>query len=322
MSILNTQFPILNPARTRALWCVLALAGMAAAAGRDSAAAAVPAAAPRPDSALKAAAVNVAAGDTLIGPLPKIVTAAGGPYLVLGDIIVPMGQTVIIEPGTVLLFASFTGLKVQGTLLARGEGDRPIVFTSVNDQAHNPQSTLKAAPYDWNGIQITEDGIGSHLAFCAIRYSVYGLASMTRYIRIGPSLFQFNGRANLTIEGVEHQVGDTAYEYNMTAPRPQGGDSLTILPDPKARTRAIVRYSGLGVLFVGAIMSSVYGYRFGDADDRLDALSSTEVGNLSENTGTDWEAAHDDARRSRAGLVWGLVIGTAGAVGFGWSFFF
>jgi hypothetical protein len=273
---------------------LVALAGAAAvAAGPDSTTAAVSA---RPDSALKPAAVSVNAADT--------------------------GQTVIVEPGVVLLFAGFTGLKVQGTLLARGESDRPIVFTSVNDQAHNPQSTLKAAPYDWNGIQITEDGIGSHLAFCAIRYSVYGLASMTRYIRIGPSLFQFNGRANLTIEGVEHQVGDEPYEYNMTAPRPEGGDSLTILPDPNARKRAIVRYSGLGVLFVGAIMSSVYSYRFGEADDRLDALSTTEVGNLSDNTGADWEAAHDDARRSRAGLVWGLLIGTAGAVGFGWSFFF
>jgi hypothetical protein len=299
---------------------LVALAGAAAvAAGPDSTTAAVSA---RPDSALKPAAVSVNAADTLVGPLPKIVTAAGGPYLVLGDIVVPQGQTVIVEPGVVLLFAGFTGLKVQGTLLARGESDRPIVFTSVNDQAHNPQSTLKAAPYDWNGIQITEDGIGSHLAFCAIRYSVYGLASMTRYIRIGPSLFQFNGRANLTIEGVEHQVGDEPYEYNMTAPRPEGGDSLTILPDPNARKRAIVRYSGLGVLFVGAIMSSVYSYRFGEADDRLDALSTTEVGNLSDNTGADWEAAHDDARRSRAGLVWGLLIGTAGAVGFGWSFFF
>jgi len=277
---------------------------------------------PATDSAA-GGSVLVKASDTLTGPLPKILYASQGPYFVLGDVVVPQGQTVIIEPGTVMLFNAFTGIKVLGTLLARGESDKPIVFTSVNDQAHNPASTLQAAPYDWNGIQVSADGIGTHFSYCVIRYSVYGIASSTRYLRIGPSLFQFNGRANLTVDGVEHQTGDSPYEYNATAPMPVGGaDSLTLLPDPRARPRTIIRYSSLGVALLGAILSGVYTAKFSLSSDRLDELSATDAANLSSHTSTEWDDAYNRARRDRGGMVWGYIIGIAGAAGFTYTFFF
>ncbi len=276
------------------------------------------------DSAPVAGSVLVEASDTLTGPLPKILYADQGPYFVLGDVIVPQGQTVIIEAGTVMLFNAFTGIKVLGTLLARGESDKPIVFTSVNDQAHNPASTIQAAPYDWNGIQVSSDGIGTHFAYCVIRYSVYGIASATRYVRIGPTLFQNNGRANLTIDGVEHQTGDTPYEYNSTAPLPVAGgaDSLTLLPDPRAKPRTIIRYSSLGVTLLGAILSGVYTARFAQSNDRLDRLSGTDPSNLTSHTSAEWESAYDRARRDRGGMMWGYVIGVVGAAGFTYTFFF
>jgi hypothetical protein len=279
--------------------------------------------APPADSAAMSGSVLVEASDTLTGPLPKILYADQGPYFVLGDVVVPQGQTVIIEAGTVMLFNAFTGIKVLGTLLARGESDKPIVFTSVNDQAHNPASQLHAAPYDWNGVQVSADGIGTHFSYCVIRYSVYGISSMTRYIRIGPTLFQNNGRASLTIDGVEHQTGDSPYEYNSTVPLPTAGsDSLMVLPDPRARTRTIVRYSSLGVALLGTILSSVYTARFSQSDEDLEALSSTGASNLAEHTSDQWDIAYDRARRDRAGMVWGFVIGIAGAAGFTWTFFF
>ncbi len=279
-------------------------------------------AAPVSEKETTVARVSVAAGDTLSGPLPPILSVDKSPYLVIADIYVPTGETVIVEPGVSLLFNSFTGLKVQGTLLARGKDDRPIVFTSVNDPEHNTQSTLQPAPYDWNGIQITEDGLGTHLSYCVIRYSVFGLASMTRYIRIGPSMFSDNGRADVTIEGHEHEVGTAPFEYNATAVVPAIPDSLTVLPDPKAKRRTITRYTGAGVLVVGAILSSVYTSRFSRSDDELESLSSTDPGNLAANNSAAWEDAYNRARRDRAGMVWGYLIGVAGAAGFVWSFTF
>jgi len=266
--------------------------------------------------------IKAEAGDTLSGPLPGMLTADKSPYLALADLYVPQGQTVIIEPGVVILFTAFTGLKVQGTLLAKGTSDEPIVFTSGNDAVHNPVSTLKAAPYDWNGIQITEDGIGSHLAYCAIRYSVYGIVSMTRYIRIGPSVFEENGRADLTIAGHEHEVGNDPYEYNLATHPGSLPDSLIVLRDPRARARAILRYSGMGVLAAGAVVGAVYTYRFSQSSDELDALSATEPQNLATYSSSDWKDARDRAQGDRVGMIIGYLIGVLGATGFGISFAF
>jgi hypothetical protein len=146
---------------------------------------------------------------------------------------------------------------------------------------------------------------------------------MTRYIRIGPTLFQNNGRANLTVDGVEHQTGDTPYEYNATAPMPTGGnDSLTLLPDPRARPRAIIRYSSLGVTLLGAVLTSVYAARFSQSSDKLEDLSGTDASNLGSHTSSQWEDAYDQAHGDRSGMIWGLIIGVAGAAGFTYTFFF
>src|SRR5665647_3097029 len=64
----------------------------------------------------------------LAGDLPKTVTADKSPYLVVADLFVPTGKTVVIEPGTVFLFKNFTGLHVRGTLIAKGTSIRPVVF--------------------------------------------------------------------------------------------------------------------------------------------------------------------------------------------------
>lgn len=316
----------------RVLIAVVALTALAAAqtgvpaidGPAESADAAVDASALAPAAPAPLKELAVEAKDTLNGPLPNTVLASRSPYLVLSDILVPQGQTVIVEPGVVFLFSGFTGLQVQGTLLAKGTAENPIVFTSVNDKSHNAASKLDPAPYDWNGIQITPDGLGTHFDFCAVRYSVYGIVSMTRYIRIGPTLFQENGRANLTIEGKEHETGTEPYEYKVDTPLPTVGasDSLTVLPDPNARKRNIIRYSGLGVFVVGAVMGSAYTARFSSSSDRLEELSKTDPYSLASGDSDSWEQAYDRARRDRAGLVWGYLIGAVGAAGFGWTFFF
>jgi hypothetical protein len=244
------------------------------------------------------------------------------PYVVVADIIVPQGQTCIIEPGVVLLFRSFTGLRVQGTLLARGSDDKPIVFTSINDKKYNQASPLAAAPYDWNGIQVLADGIGTSLSYCALFYSVYGIVSMTRYIRIGPSMFRSNGRANVTIEGQEYQVGEGPFEYALPTAAPATSAQLAALPDPNARKRAILRYSGFGGVLVGAVLGVLYTYRFANSSNTLDDLSGTDAGNLASHTSAQWKQSHHDARSDRAGMAWGYVITAAGGAAAAWSFTF
>jgi hypothetical protein len=51
---------------------------------------------------------------TLVGDLPRSLSAEKGPYLVTSDVYVPAGKTVAVAAGTVFLFKNFTGLHVQG----------------------------------------------------------------------------------------------------------------------------------------------------------------------------------------------------------------
>ena len=189
--------------------------------------------------------VNNIGYDTIAGDLPGVVVAKTKPYLVVSDIYVPQGKTVIMEAGAVFLFKSFTGLHVSGMLLAHGTKDKPVVFTSENDKEYNRASAIDPAPFDWNGIYMHEDAIGSQLSFCAVLYSVDGLSSLTKFIRLSPCLFLHNGRASLTIAGVPYTVTDQPYEYALSANDPSlRGVPVAILKDPNAFSRNVLRYSG------------------------------------------------------------------------------
>jgi hypothetical protein len=261
--------------------------------------------------------------DTLAGPLPSHIDKRSRPYWVSADIVVPQGKTVTIEAGTILLFSNFTGLKIQGTLLARGNADNPIVFTSVNDTLYNRTSTITPAPYDWNGIDIFETGIGTTLVHCKIFYSVYGINSLTRYVRISPALFRNNGRADLTIEGTPHRVGETPYEYALNADEahPRGAP-LTLLPDPLANKRSLARYSGLSTCVGGFAIAIISTIRFGSSAQAFKQISSTEAHNLAANSSEQWQSRRSQARKDLLLMSGGYVLGIAGAVGLTWSFTF
>ena len=57
-------------------------------------------------------------------------TSASSPYLVTGDVTIPTGQTLNIEPGVEVEFQGYYRFYVLGNLQAIGTADSMIVFTT------------------------------------------------------------------------------------------------------------------------------------------------------------------------------------------------
>jgi hypothetical protein len=281
------------------------------------------------DSARKTTAISAVDlhEPSIGGNLPKVLKARQEPYVVTADLYVPSGKTVVIEPGSVLLFSNFTGLHVEGRLVAEGTPQQPVVFSSVFDQTYNTRAPMHANPYDWDGIYIHEGGIGSNLANCTIMYSVYGISSLTKYIRFDNVLFRSNGRADLTIEGLKHPVTTAPYSYALTvADASKDGVPIKILMDPLGKKRNMLRYCGIG-LFAAGCVTGIWGSVQASHDASVvQGLRDTRVtdinANLIQNTAADYDRAMKNKNRDQGWAVTGFALAVLGATGLCLSFTF
>jgi hypothetical protein len=265
--------------------------------------------------------------ETLGGNLPKVVENHGMPYLVTSDIYVPSGKTVRIEPGVILLFRNFTGMHVEGRLVAEGTSEKPIVFSSEFDKMFNPSSALHANPYDWNGITIHENGLGSSFSDAKLMYSVFGINSLTKYIKLDKMHFSNNGRSDLVIEGKIPIVSAQSFTYALTIDDARkDGVPVKILMDPRAKKRTFFRYSGLSFLAAGCATAIWSATQLRQDGGRLTEVSDAEVvdenSNLVKNEPSVWESASSKRNWDTGVAVIGSVLAVLGGAGFGFSFTF
>ncbi len=77
------------------------------------------------------ARITIVRSDTPVpsGAVSGVWTADDSPYLISGDVVVPAGETLVMEPGAHAVFLCRCRMFVEGTLEAIGTEDRPIVFT-------------------------------------------------------------------------------------------------------------------------------------------------------------------------------------------------
>jgi hypothetical protein len=261
------------------------------------------------------------------GILPKVVKARQEPYVVTADVYVPSGKTVVIEPGCVLLFNNFTGLHVEGKLVAEASLRRPIVFSSVMDQTYNPRTDMHANPYDWDGIYIHESGIGSTMSHCTIMYSTYGISTLTKYIKFDSVAFRHNGRSDLTIEGVKQPVSSAQYSYGMTiADARKDGVPVKILMDPMGKKRTLLRYCGIG-LCAGGLVAGLWSTVAAANDQKVvNSLKDTEItgpgSNLIINQDSDFQRATQNRTRDEWIAATSFTLALLGAAGLCLSFTF
>ena len=89
------------------------------------------------------------------GPVSGTWTASGSPYHIMGDIEVPLGNILIIEPGVTVKTFSELSFKVYGQLLAEGTETDSIFFIPVSEY--------------WKGLQILNSPDTSKFSFCSFK---------------------------------------------------------------------------------------------------------------------------------------------------------
>lgn len=261
--------------------------------------------------------------DTLTGPLPALVKAGKKPYLVISSIEVPPEKTVTIEPGAVFLFRNFTGLHVRGKLLGMGSDKLPIIFTSENDRDFNPSSARDANPFDWDGIYMTADAIGTQLSFCKISYSVYGITSDTKFIRLDPILFNENGKPSIVVDNTEHPIEEGPFSYVLDKKNAVvNGVPVELLSDPLAPKRNIIRYIGVAAFTAGLVGGVYGGWNSYQWYKKVRKLSSTDPDNLINNNSGMWKKAHLKRNEYIAATSGAFVVTVLGGLGFYWTFTF
>lgn len=102
---------------------------------------------------------------------------AGIPYILSGNIVVPSGTQLNVEPGVIFKGNSYwNSITVDGRLEAPGTAERPIYFTSyiddlggdTNQDGQEPQPQQPAGG-DWGGIKFRSGSTGA-LAYVHLRY--------------------------------------------------------------------------------------------------------------------------------------------------------
>lgn len=86
-------------------------------------------------------------------------SAVNGPYRVTGNLVVPVGVTLTIEPGTSVYFESGARLSVQGRLVAEGTDNAWVRFTRT------PGTTGT-----WDGIQFSNSNADNRIRYAVLEY--------------------------------------------------------------------------------------------------------------------------------------------------------
>jgi len=135
------------------------------------------------------------AGGTLSAD--EVWTAAAGPYHVTGNITIPAGRTLSIEPGATVFLDSNCGFIVYGRLAAQGTEYRRIRFTRV------PGTTTQ-----WAGLQFPNTKQDNIIAYADLEFGGY----RSHWITTGNNNASAVGpTARLTVDHATFSGSDTQY---------------------------------------------------------------------------------------------------------------
>ncbi len=138
-------------------------------------------------------------------------TYSASPYSVVGDIVIPNGDTLFIEPGVTVNFNGFYSITINGTLQAIGTETDTIYF-STDDISTG-----------WHGLRFNSTQTVSHLNYCSIKY---GKTSGSDYpsqhgggimLKNSDIILENSLLANNEANGDDNGMGGAIYGINTTS---------------------------------------------------------------------------------------------------------
>ena len=163
---------------------------------------------------LVVAVIHILFGQTTIIKSPQIKGQVrwSGNIKVLGDVTVARGARLIIDPGTVIKFATQDlhksgtdptrcELIVKGTLFARGQIDKKIIFTSA---AKQPKM------HDWYGIKILNFDQPAQFEYVVVEYAYNGfdIKKCNPLIRYSQIRYNYNAGLRIAVRSRAKLIGN------------------------------------------------------------------------------------------------------------------
>ncbi len=129
------------------------------------------------------------------GDVNGIWELSGSPYNVEGEITIPSGDTLTIEPGVTVDFQGHYKFVVNGLLEAQGTEVDSILFTAADQDT------------GWHGLRFESATDSSHLSYCIIQY---GLAEGTSPDNLGGGIYCDNSNPIITYCSIRENASDGA----------------------------------------------------------------------------------------------------------------
>lgn len=164
------------------------------------------------------------------------------PFIVAQNVTIKEGVTLTIEPGVEVRFGGgpFT-IIVNGTLIARGTGEKPIKFTSGKEL---PEAG------DWATILFNGAGQQpSTLENCVIEYGIDGVTVNSGVLNVQNSIIQLNLRNGVTVLGGSVVVRQSILQKNIEA-------GVAILGGDAVIRDNSITLNGAGVILAGFLSAS------------------------------------------------------------------
>ena len=193
-------------------------------------------------------------------PLHEIAADAfwHGTVRVDSTVTVLKGSSLVIAPGTRVLFAKGTGLTVQGKLEANGKRDQKITFSAQEQH----EDSL------WDEVML-EYAEGSRIAHCIFEYATWGLHSHFTNLTVTDSIFRKNS-GGIRFRSGPMLITRSVFSGNGIGIRSYRGNAVireNLITDNDTGIFVREKGSGLNITANNLAANRGYGVRIGDFND-------------------------------------------------------